>query len=547
MSPEHALLGRWLDRGLLTSREELEAYRKEAQRKSEFERTELTREKTGVRLEGVRGINPVNREEIPIFISDYVLTTYGTGAIMAVPGHDDRDYDFAKAFDLPIVCVVEGGDISQAAFTDIETGIMVNSGFINGMKVQDAIEKVIDWLETEGIGHRKVNYKLRDWVFSRQRYWGEPIPMIYCETCGWQPMPEEELPLVLPEAESFLPTETGESPLAKLTDWVKTRCPQCGGSGTRETDTMPNWAGSSWYFLRYTDPHCETGLASREALDYWMPVDWYNGGMEHTTLHLLYSRFWHQFLYDRGLVPVPEPYLRRTSHGMILGEGGEKMSKSRGNVVNPDEIVTEYGADTMRLYEVFIGDFEKAAVWSTTSIKGCSRFLERVWALQEKVVAGNAYRQETEVLIHQSIKKVTGDIDTLKGNTAVAQLMTLTNRFYDLEGVNDAEFRTFLILLNPFAPHITEEIWERQAYGGSITDQTWPSYDEARTVEDTVEIVLQINGKIRARVEIPRDLAKEEALLLARQHELIAPELEGRRVVKEIYVPGSLINLVVVS
>ncbi len=547
VSPEHSLIDQWLDQGLLDNHHAIQAYRAEAQRKSEFERTELVKEKTGVCLEGVRGINPVTQKEIPIFISDYVLTSYGTGAIMAVPGHDDRDYEFAKAFDLPIVCVVEGGDISEAAFTDIETGIMINSGFISGMKVQEAIDRVIDWLEEEGIGRRQINYKLRDWVFSRQRYWGEPIPMVHCESCGWQPLPEDQLPLVLPEAESFLPTETGESPLAKLTDWVKTTCPTCGGPASRETDTMPNWAGSSWYFLRYTDPHCETGPASREALDYWMPVDWYNGGMEHTTLHLLYSRFWHQFLHDQGLVSAPEPYLRRTSHGMILGEGGEKMSKSRGNVVNPDDIVAEYGADTLRLYEVFIGDFEKAAAWSTTSIKGCARFLDRVWSLQGKIVKGGHYRPETEVLVHQTIKKVTGDIDALKGNTAVAQLMTLTNRFYELDGVNQAEFKTFLILLNPFAPHITEEIWERQGFGKAMTDQAWPAYDEAKTVEDTVEIVLQINGRIKARIHIPRDLEKEEAILLASQHQLIAPEIEGKRIIKEIYVPGSLVNLVVGS
>lgn len=543
ISPEHSFVDVWLAEDLLENAKEVLAYRAEAQRKSEFERTELNKEKTGVCLEGVRGINPVTSEEIPIYISDYVLTTYGTGAIMAVPGHDDRDYEFAKTFDLPIICVVEGGDISEEAFTDIETGIMVNSGFISGLPVQEAIDKVIAWLEEEGIGHRKVNYKLRDWVFSRQRYWGEPIPMIHCQSCGWQPVPEEDLPLVLPEAESYLPTESGESPLAKLTDWVKTTCPKCGGPGERETDTMPNWAGSSWYFIRYADPHCETGLASAEALDYWLPVDWYNGGMEHTTLHLLYSRFWHQFLYDQGVVPVPEPYLRRTSHGMILGETGDKMSKSRGNVVNPDDIVREYGADTLRLYEVFIGDFEKAAPWSTTSIKGCARFLDRVWALQGKVIKGDAYRPETQVLMHQTIKKVTFDIDNLKGNTAVAQLMTLTNRLYELDSVNDAEFRTFLLLLNPFAPHIAEEIWERRGYKGRITDQVWPSYDEEKTVEDTVEIALQLNGKIKARIDIPRDLEKEEALALA--HRELAPDIEGKRVVKEIYVPGRLINIVV--
>lgn len=543
ISPEHSFVDVWLAEDLLENAKEVLAYRAEAQRKSEFERTELNKEKTGVCLEGVRGINPVTSEEIPIYISDYVLTTYGTGAIMAVPGHDDRDYEFAKTFDLPIICVVEGGDISEEAFTDIETGIMVNSGFISGLPVQEAIDKVIAWLEEEGIGHRKVNYKLRDWVFSRQRYWGEPIPMIHCQSCGWQPVPEEDLPLVLPEAESYLPTESGESPLAKLTDWVKTTCPKCGGPGERETDTMPNWAGSSWYFIRYADPHCETGLASAEALDYWLPVDWYNGGMEHTTLHLLYSRFWHQFLYDQGVVPVPEPYLRRTSHGMILGETGDKMSKSRGNVVNPDDIVREYGADTLRLYEVFIGDFEKAAPWSTTSIKGCARFLDRVWALQGKVVKGDAYRPETQVLMHQTIKKVTFDIDNLKGNTAVAQLMTLTNRLYELDSVNDAEFKTLLLLLNPFAPHIAEEIWERRGYKGRITDQVWPSYDEEKTVEDTVEIALQLNGKIKARIDIPRDLEEEEALALA--HRELAPDIEGKRVVKEIYVPGRLINIVV--
>ncbi len=545
LSPEHPYIDKWLEEGRIENGPEVESYRTEAQRKSEFERTELSKEKTGVRLSGVDGINPVTEEAIPLFISDYVLMSYGTGAIMAVPGHDERDYDFAKAFDLPILCVVEGGDISQEAFTDIEAGIMINSGFISGMKVQEAIEAVTDWLEEEGLGYRKVNYKLRDWVFSRQRYWGEPIPMVHCESCGWQPLPEEELPLVLPDAESFLPTETGESPLAKLTDWVKTTCPRCGGPGIRETDTMPNWAGSSWYFIRYTDPHYDEGLASPEAQAYWLPVDWYNGGMEHTTLHLLYSRFWHQFLFDQGIVPVPEPYLRRTSHGMILGENGDKMSKSRGNVVNPDDIVAEYGADTMRLYEVFIGDFEKAAPWSTTSIKGCSRYLDRVWALQDKLIPGEDYRPETEVLVHQTIKKVTGDIDSLKGNTAVAQLMTLTNRFYELESVNEAEFKALLILLNPFAPHITEELWEIKAYPGTITDQDWPSYDEAKTVEAMVEIVLQINGRIKARVDIPQDLPQEAAIALALGHELLAADLEGRRVVKEIYVPGRLVNIVV--
>ena len=545
MSPEHALLDKWLSAGLIRNVGALTAYREEAQRKSEFERTELNKEKTGVCLDGVAAINPATKEAIPLFVSDYVLTTYGTGAIMAVPGHDDRDYEFAKVFDLPIVCVVEGGDISEEAYTDIDEGIIVNSGFINGLSVRDAIARVIEWLEEEGLGKRKVNYRLRDWVFSRQRYWGEPIPMIHCEKCGWQPVPEDELPLQLPEVESYEPTETGESPLAKLTDWVKTKCPACGGPAERETDTMPNWAGSSWYFIRYTDPTCETAIASPEALDYWLPVDWYNGGMEHTTLHLLYSRFWHQFLYDEGFVPVREPYLRRTSHGMILGEGGDKMSKSRGNVVNPDDIVDEYGADTLRLYEVFIGDFEKPAPWSTTSIKGCSRFLERVWALQERVIDGNAYRADVETLMHQTIKKVTEDIDTLKGNTAVAQLMTLCNRFYELNSVNDEEFKTFLLLLNPFAPHIAEEIWERQGYPGVMTDQTWSLYDEAKTIEKTVEIAIQVNGRIKARVDIAHDLGQEDVLAYAKANDSVAQEIAGKTIIKEIYVPGRLVNIVV--
>ncbi len=545
MSPEHELLGKWMAGGLIRNAEELLAYQEDARRKSEFERTELNKEKTGVRLDGVAVFNPGTGKEIPLFVSDYVLTTYGTGAIMAVPGHDDRDYEFAKVFHLPIVCVVEGGDISERAFTDIEQGVIVNSGFINGLGVREAIARVIDWLEKEGIGKRKVNYRLRDWVFSRQRYWGEPIPMVYCEKCGWQPVPEEDLPLQLPEVESYEPTETGESPLAKLTDWVKTTCPCCGGPAERETDTMPNWAGSSWYFIRYTDPSCETGIASREALNYWLPVNWYNGGMEHTTLHLLYSRFWNRFLYDEGLVPVREPYLKRTSHGMILGEGGEKMSKSRGNVVNPDDIVTEFGADTLRLYEVFIGDFEKPAPWSTASIKGCSRFLDRVWALQDQTITGGQYRSGAETLIHQTIKKVTEDIDELKGNTAVAQLMTLCNRFYDLGGINDAEYRTFLILLNPFAPHITEELWERCGYPGVITDQTWPAYDETKTVEQTVEIAVQVNGKIKARIHIPHDLSREDAIAFAEASEAVAREIKDRTVVKEFYVPGRLVNIVV--
>ncbi|NLZ66086.1 MAG: leucine--tRNA ligase [Clostridiaceae bacterium] len=545
VSPEHELVKKWLNEGYIQNIEDVRDYQHEAMRKSDFERTEINKEKTGVRLEGVDGINPVNDEVIPIFISDYVLTTYGTGAIMAVPGHDDRDYEFAKVFDLPIRCVVEGGDITECAFTDIDNGIMMNSGFLNGLNVKDAIVIMTDWLEENGLGHRRVNFRLRDWVFSRQRYWGEPIPMVYCDACGWQPLPEDQLPLLLPEVKSYEPTDTGESPLASLTEWVNTTCPCCGGPAKRETDTMPQWAGSSWYFIRYTDPQCDTGIASEEAMNYWLPVDWYNGGMEHTTLHLLYSRFWNQFLYDQGVVPVKEPYRRRTSHGMILGENGEKMSKSRGNVVNPDDVIREYGADTLRLYEMFIGDFEKAAPWNTSSIRGCSRFLERVFDLQKKLVEGESYRSDLETSMHQTIKKVSYDIDHLKGNTAIAQLMTLINRFYDKGSVNRAEYRTFLLLLNPFAPHITEEIWERQAYGGRVTDQSWPTYDEEKTEEDEVEIVIQVNGRIRARVMISRDMPEDDVLQFARENDDVASHLTGKQELKAIYVPGRLVNFAV--
>ncbi len=545
VSPEHELVEKCLDEGIIQNAADVRAYQDEAKRKSDFERTEINKDKTGVRLEGVDGINPVNDEVIPIFISDYVLTSYGTGAIMAVPGHDDRDYEFSKVFDLQIRCVVEGGDITECAFIDIDTGIMMNSGFLNGLHVKDAIVKMTDWLEENNLGHRRVNYRLRDWVFSRQRYWGEPIPMVYCETCGWQPLPEDQLPLLLPEVKSYEPTDTGESPLASLTEWVNTTCPRCGGPAKRETDTMPQWAGSSWYYIRYTDPQCETAIASREAMEYWLPVDWYNGGMEHTTLHLLYSRFWNQFLYDQGIVPVKEPYKRRTSHGMILGENGEKMSKSRGNVVNPDDVIHEYGADTLRLYEMFIGDFEKPAPRNTSSIRGCSRFLERVFDLQNKLIDGDSYRSDLETLMHQTIKKVSYDIDHLKGNTAIAQLMTLINRFYDAGSVNQAEYKTFLLLLNPFAPHITEEIWERQAFGGRVTDQSWPVYDEEKTKEDEVEIVIQVNGRIRARVMILRDMPEEDVLKIARENENVAPQLAGKQELKAIYVPGRLVNIVV--
>ena len=543
LAPEHELVKKWMDR--LENRAQVQAYIAAAARKSDFERTELAKDKTGVELAGVRAINPATGKEIPIFISDYVLATYGTGAIMAVPAHDTRDYDFAKAFGLPIVEVVAGGDLAREASTTTESGVMVNSGFLNGLSVPEAKEAILDWLVKEGKGERKVNYKLRDWVFSRQRYWGEPIPLVYCEKCGWQPIPEDQLPLKLPELEDFEPATDGESPLARLTDWVNTTCPHCGGPAKRETDTMPQWAGSSWYFLRYCDPHNDQALASPEALAYWMPVDWYNGGMEHTTLHLLYSRFWHKFLYDIGVVPTAEPYAKRTSHGMILGEGGEKMSKSRGNVVNPDDVVAEYGADTMRLYEMFIGDFEKAAPWSTSSIKGCKRFLDRVWDLSEKVIPGDGYRPETEGLFHRTIKKVGGDIGLLKMNTAIASLMSVLNELDALGGVTRGEYRTFLILLNPFAPHITEELWQMAGFEGQIAGAAWPAYDEAKCAEATVELAVQVNGKVRGRFTAPAAVAQEEALAAARELESVAPFLQGKSVVKEIYVPGKLVNIVV--
>ena len=504
----------------------------------------MAKEKTGVRIEGVEGINPVNNEKIPIFVSDYVLMSYGTGAIMAVPAHDTRDWEFAKKFNLPIIEVVKGGDVEKEAFTDCATGIMVNSGILNDLSVEDAKKKIVEWLEQNGKGHPKVNFKLRDWVFSRQRYWGEPIPMVYCEKCGWVPLPESELPLKLPECESFEQTDDGQSPLAKMTDWVNTTCPHCGGPAKRETDTMPQWAGSSWYFLRYCDPHNDECLASKEALEYWSPVDWYNGGMEHTTLHLLYSRFWHKFLYDIGIVSNPEPYAKRTSHGMILGENGEKMSKSRGNVVNPDDIVREYGADTMRLYEMFIGDFEKSAPWSTSSIKGCKRFLDRVWALQDILNDSEEYSKELESAFHKAIKKVGEDIEEMKFNTAIATLMALINDVADHKSISRKELATFLILLNPFAPHITEEIWEAQNFGGMLNQQSWPEYDEAKCVDATVEIAVQISGKIKARINVPTDATKEQLLAAAKENGVIASILEGKTIVKEIVVPGKLVNIV---
>ena len=545
LAPEHALVKEWLENGTITNAEAVRAYQAEAARKSDFERTELAKDKTGVCLEGVKGINPVNDTEIPIFISDYVLATYGTGAIMAVPAHDTRDYAFAKAFDLPIIEVVAGGDVEKEAFTDCATGVMVNSGFLTGMTVDQAKKAITSWLEENGKGHAKVNFKLRDWVFSRQRYWGEPIPMVYCPHCGWQPLPESELPLRLPEITDFEPGPEGESPLARHQEWVNTTCPKCGGPAKRETDTMPQWAGSSWYFLRYMDPHCDTAPVSKEAVEYWGPVDWYNGGMEHTTLHLLYSRFWHKFLYDIGVVPTSEPYKKRTSHGMILGENGEKMSKSRGNVINPDDVVAEYGADTLRLYEMFIGDFEKAAPWSTQSIKGCKRFLDRVWGLADQIVPGEGYRPELESAIHRTIKKVGEDIEVLKHNTAIAAMMSLVNDFYSAGGATKDELGTLLILLNPFAPHITEELWQHCGFEGQIAHAAWPVYDEAKCVESTVEVLVQLNGKPKARLNLTAGLDAAATLAAVKAAPEVAALLEGKTLVKEIAVPGKLVNLVV--
>ena len=590
ISPEHALLKEWLEKGIIKNADAVKAYQAEAARKSDFERSELNKEKTGVKLEGVMGINPVNDKEIPIFISDYVLATYGTGAIMAVPAHDTRDWEFAKKFGLPIIEVVKGNtpsNLDEAAFTDVATGTLVNSGFLDGLSVADAKKKMVEWLESSGKGKDKVNYKLRDWVFSRQRYWGEPIPMVKCEKCGWQPLPESSLPLTLPDITDFEPGPDGESPLARHTDWVKTTCPCCGGPATRETDTMPQWAGSSWYFLRYMDPHCKDALASKEALEYWSPVDWYNGGMEHTTLHLLYSRFWHKFLYDIGVVPSPEPYQKRTAHGMILGlnphsfvnlpaeeqekllkeygsqkaaekaleeKYGEmarhpivKMSKSLGNVINPDEVVDTYGADTMRLYEMFMGDFEQAAPWQTSAIAGCNRFLDRVWALSDKLVEGEGYRPQVETLMHQTIKKVGADIEGLKMNTAIAQLMTLVNTLYDNGGATRAEYETVVQLLNPFAPHMTEELWEKlgHSHDEQLAYYPWPQYEEAKCVEAMVEIAVQVNGKVKARLKVAADITSEDAIAAAKAEPAVAEALAGKTIAKEIYVKGRLVNLAV--
>lgn len=543
VSPEHPYLDKYKDQ--IKNWEEIVAYREQASRKSDFERAELAKDKTGVAIDGLTAINPVNGKEVPIWVSDYVLMSYGTGAIMAVPAHDERDWEFAKKFHLPIIQVVakngEEVDVNEAAFTDVATGVLINSDFLNGLEVNDAKEKMIKFLEEKGIGQAKTNYKLRDWVFSRQRYWGEPIPIVHCDKCGYVPIDESELPLLLPEVESYMPTDNGESPLAAMTDWVNTTCPCCGGPAKRETDTMPQWAGSSWYFLRYTDPHNDKALASPEALKYWLPVDWYNGGMEHTTLHLLYSRFWHKFLYDQGVVPTPEPYQKRTSHGMILGENGEKMSKSRGNVVNPDDIVQEYGADTLRTYEMFIGAFDLAASWSEDGVKGCRRFLDRVWKLQDLMTDEEGYSKDLEIKMHQTIKKVSNDFENLKYNTAIAAMMTLLNDFYKKGSITRGELKTLIILLNPVAPHITEEMWQIIGCEGRVYQQTWPEFEEAKTVESSVEIAVQINGKVKGTLGIQKDDPKDQ--VIAKAKEVIADKLTGN-IVKEIYVPGRLVNIV---
>ena len=543
VSPEHPYLDKYKDQ--IKNWEEIVAYREQASRKSDFERAELAKDKTGVAIDGLTAINPVNGKEVPIWVSDYVLMSYGTGAIMAVPAHDERDWEFAKKFHLPIIQVVakngEEVDVNEAAFTDVATGVLINSDFLNGLEVKDAKEKMIKFLEEKGIGQAKTNYKLRDWVFSRQRYWGEPIPIVHCDKCGYVPIDESELPLLLPEVESYMPTDNGESPLAAMTEWVNTTCPCCGGPAKRETDTMPQWAGSSWYFLRYTDPHNDKALASPEALKYWLPVDWYNGGMEHTTLHLLYSRFWHKFLYDQGVVPTPEPYQKRTSHGMILGENGEKMSKSRGNVVNPDDIVQEYGADTLRTYEMFIGAFDLAASWSEDGVKGCRRFLDRVWKLQDLMTDEEGYSKDLETKMHQTIKKVSNDFENLKYNTAIAAMMTLLNDFYKKGSITMGELKTLIILLNPVAPHITEEMWQIIGCEGRVYQQTWPEFDEAKTVESSVEIAVQINGKVKGTLGIQKDDPKDQ--VIAKAKEVIADKLTGN-IIKEIYVPGRLVNIV---
>ena len=549
VAPEHPMIEKLADK--ITNMNEIKEYQRKASLKSDFERSELNKEKTGVPIKGIMAINPITKEEIPIWVSDYVLITYGTGAIMAVPAHDTRDYEFAKKFDIPMKQVIKGFsddvvcDLDKEPFIDVETGILINSGFLNDLSVEEAKKKMISYLEENHIGVKKVNYKLRDWVFSRQRYWGEPIPMVYCEKCGWVPLPEEELPLTLPDIEDYEPGENGESPLAKHTEWVNTTCPHCGGKATRETDTMPQWAGSSWYFLRYMDPHNDKALASKEALDYWSPVDWYNGGMEHTTLHLLYSRFWHKFLYDIGVVPTKEPYQKRTSHGMILGANGEKMSKSKGNVINPDDIVRDFGADTFRVYEMFMGPFDQTAPWSMESIRGCGKFLDRVWNMQEFLVEGNSYSPEFEKMMHKAIKKVSSDIEEMKFNTAVSTFMTMVNEFYKAKRINKAEFKTFLQLLNPFAPHMTEELNKKLGESKTIAETPWPTYDEAKTIDDEIELPVQFNGKLKATVKVPMDAEEATAKEIVHNNETVTALLQDKTIVKEIYVKNKIYNIVV--
>ena len=549
VAPEHPMIEKLADK--ITNMDEIKEYQRKASLKSDFERSELNKEKTGVPIKGIMAINPITKEEIPIWVSDYVLITYGTGAIMAVPAHDTRDYEFAKKFDIPMKQVIKGFsddvvcDLDKEPFIDVETGILINSGFLNGLSVEEAKKKMISYLEENHIGVKKVNYKLRDWVFSRQRYWGEPIPMVYCEKCGWVPLPEEELPLTLPDIEDYEPGENGESPLAKHTEWVNTTCPHCGGNAKRETDTMPQWAGSSWYFLRYMDPHNDKALASKEALNYWSPVDWYNGGMEHTTLHLLYSRFWHKFLYDIGVVPTKEPYQKRTSHGMILGANGEKMSKSKGNVINPDDIVRDFGADTFRVYEMFMGPFDQTAPWSMESIRGCGKFLDRVWNMQEFLVEGDSYSPEFEKMMHKAIKKVSSDIEEMKFNTAVSTFMTMVNEFYKAKRINKAEFKTFLQLLNPFAPHMTEELNEKLGESKTIAETTWPTYDEAKTIDDEIELPVQFNGKLKATVKVPMDAEEVTAKEIVHNNETVNDLLQDKTIVKEIYVKNKIYNIVV--
>ena len=548
IAPEHPFIKKYADR--ITNIEEVENYKNQAALKSDFERSELNKDKTGVEIKGLRAINPVTNKEIPIWVSDYVLITYGTGAIMAVPAHDDRDYAFASKFGIPMLQVVESNnkenicDLSKEAFTDVEDGVLVNSDFLNGLSVYDAKKKIISFLEEKGIGTKKVNYKLRDWVFSRQRYWGEPIPMIHCEKCGWVPVPENELPLVLPDIEDYEPGENGESPLAKLDSWINTKCPCCGGDAKRETDTMPQWAGSSWYYLRYMDAHNENALASKEALNYWSPVDWYNGGMEHTTLHLLYSRFWHKFLYDIGVVPTKEPYQKRTSHGMILGSNGEKMSKSKGNVINPDDIVAEFGADTFRVYEMFMGPFDQTASWSMESIRGCGKFLDRVWTLQDMLVEGDTYTPKFEKMMNKAIKKVSSDIEEMKFNTAVSTFMTMVNEFYKEKQINKAEFKTLLQLLNPFAPHMTEELFSKFS-NETIANTPWPTFDESKTIDDEIEVPIQINGKVKSTISVVLDSSEETVKELVHKNEAIQNQLDGKTIVKEIYVKNKIYNIVV--